>query len=325
MEEKKKKKILSPDDIQKEEEHLLESMEDEDSADTDLDDLEGASSVVYGEGTGDSIRMYLNEINRIALLSPEEEQELAKKVAQGDREAKKKMEEANLRLVVSIAKKYVGHGLQMMDLIQEGNIGLMRAVEKFDYQKGYRFSTYASWWIKQSMIRAIADQSRTIRVPVHMSENITKVRRASKELMSELGREATPEEIAKRLGDKSVEEVRDILAYSRTPVSLETPVGEEEDSSLENFIEDSNAQQPENAAILTIMGEEINELLKILPEREQEVIRMRFGMNGDRVYTLEEVGQKMHLTRERIRQIESKALRRLRQRMKEKGQNQYFE
>lgn len=322
MEEKRKKKILSPDDIKEEEQRLLESAEDEEIQDNEAD---SADSKVYGDSAGDSIRMYLNEINRIPLLTPEEEQELAKRIADGDLEAKKIMEESNLRLVVSIAKKYVGHGLQLMDLIQEGNIGLMRAVEKFDYQKGYRFSTYASWWIKQSMIRAIADQSRTIRVPVHMSENITKVRRASKELMTELGREANPAEIAAKLGDKSEEEVREILAFARTPVSLETPVGEEEDSSLENFIEDSNAQQPETAAISTIVGEEIEELLNILPEREQEVIRMRFGMNGERVYTLEEVGQKMNLTRERIRQIESKALRRLRQRMREKGQNEYFE
>ena len=300
MEEKRKKKILSPDDIKEEEQRLLESAEDEEIQDNEAD---SADSKVYGDSAGDSIRMYLNEINRIPLLTPEEEQELAKRIADGDLEAKKIMEESNLRLVVSIAKKYVGHGLQLMDLIQEGNIGLMRAVEKFDYQKGYRFSTYASWWIKQSMIRAIADQSRTIRVPVHMSENITKVRRASKELMTELGREANPAEIAAKLGDKSEEEVREILAYARTPVSLETPVGEEEDSSLENFIEDSNAQQPETAAISTIVGEEIEE----------------------RVYTLEEVGQKMNLTRERIRQIESKALRRLRQRMREKGQNEYLE
>ena len=312
MEEKRKKKILSPDDIKEEEQRLLESAEDEEIQDNEAD---SADSKVYGDSAGDSIRMYLNEINRIPLLTPEEEQELAKRIADGDLEAKKIMEESNLRLVVSIAKKYVGHGLQLMDLIQEGNIGLMRAVEKFDYQKGYRFSTYASWWIKQSMIRAIADQSRTIRVPVHMS----------KELMTELGREANPAEIAAKLGDKSEEEVREILAYARTPVSLETPVGEEEDSSLENFIEDSNAQQPETAAISTIVGEEIEELLNILPEREQEVIRMRFGMNGERVYTLEEVGQKMNLTRERIRQIESKALRRLRQRMREKGQNEYLE
>ena len=322
MEEKRKKKILSPDDIKEEEQRLLESAEDEEIQDNEAD---SADSKVYGDSAGDSIRMYLIEINRIPLLTPEEEQELAKRIADGDLEAKKIMEESNLRLVVSIAKKYVGHGLQLMDLIQEGNIGLMRAVEKFDYQKGYRFSTYASWWIKQSMIRAIADQSRTIRVPVHMSENITKVCRASKELMTELGREANPAEIAAKLGDKSEEEVREILAYARTPVSLETPVGEEEDSSLENFIEDSNAQQPETAAISTIVGEEIEELLNILPEREQEVIRMRFGMNGERVYTLEEVGQKMNLTRERIRQIESKALRRLRQRMREKGQNEYLE
>lgn len=322
MEEKKKKRILSPDDIKEEEERLLEGAEDEEVQENEE---ESVDSKMSGDSAGDSIRMYLNEINRIPLLTPEEEQDLAKKIAQGDLDAKKKMEEANLRLVVSIAKKYVGHGLQLMDLIQEGNIGLMRAVEKFDYQKGYRFSTYASWWIKQSMIRAIADQSRTIRVPVHMSENITKVRRVSKELMTELGREATPAEIAAKLGDKTEEEVRDILAYARTPVSLETPVGEEEDSSLENFIEDSNAQQPETAAISTIVGEEIEELLKILPEREQDVIRMRFGMNGERIYTLEEVGQKMHLTRERIRQIESKALRRLRQRMREKGQNEYLE
>lgn len=317
----KKKIILSPEDIKEEEETLLESTEEE----MEETDMEQEVSVVYGEGTGDSIRMYLNEINRIPLLTPLQEQELARKVSEGDKEAKKQMEEANLRLVVSIAKKYVGHGLQLMDLIQEGNIGLMRAVEKFDYKKGYRFSTYASWWIKQSMIRAIADQSRTIRVPVHMSENITKVRRTAKELMTELGREATPLEIAQKLGDKSEEEIREILAYSRTPVSLETPVGEEEDSSLENFIEDSNAKQPETAAISKIVGEEIEELLTILPKREQEVIRMRFGMDGEHIYTLEEVGQKMNLTRERIRQIESKALRRLRQKMREKGQNQYFD
>lgn len=197
MEEKRKKKILSPDDIKEEEQRLLESAEDEEIQDNEAD---SADSKVYGDSAGDSIRMYLNEINRIPLLTPEEEQELAKRIADGDLEAKKIMEESNLRLVVSIAKKYVGHGLQLMDLIQEGNIGLMRAVEKFDYQKGYRFSTYASWWIKQSMIRAIADQSRTIRVPVHMSENITKVRRASKELMTELGREANPAEIAAKLG-----------------------------------------------------------------------------------------------------------------------------
>ena len=298
MEEKKKKRILSPDDIKEEEARLLEDVEDEETQETEAETVD---SKMYGDSAGDSIRMYLNEINRIPLLTPDEEQELARQIAEGDLEAKKKMEEANLRLVVSIAKKYVGHGLQLMDLIQEGNIGLMRAVEKFDYQKGYRFSTYASWWIKQSMIRAIADQSRTIRVPVHMSENITKVRESQG--ADELGREATPAEIAAKLGDKTEEEVRDILAYARTPVSLETPVGEEEDSSLENFIEDSNAQQPETAAISTIVGEEIEELLKILPEREQEVIRMRFGMNGERVYTFGGSWTEMHLTRERIRQI----------------------
>ena len=319
------------------------------------------NTLVDSFGIDDPVRMYLKEIGKVNLLTPDEEIQLAQDMGAGDaaREqlaeiekarkngeevslaqeeekelkrairkgeaAKQRLAEANLRLVVSIAKRYVGRGMLFLDLIQEGNLGLIKAVEKFDYQKGYRFSTYASWWIKQSMIRAIADQSRTIRVPVHMSENITKVRRASKELMTELGREANPAEIAAKLGDKSEEEVREILAYARTPVSLETPVGEEEDSSLENFIEDSNAQQPETAAISTIVGEEIEELLNILPEREQEVIRMRFGMNGERVYTLEEVGQKMNLTRERIRQIESKALRRLRQRMREKGQNEYLE
>ena len=319
------------------------------------------NTLVDSFGIDDPVRMYLKEIGKVNLLTPDEEIQLAQDMGAGDaakeqmeeleqarkngeevslteeeekelrrlvkrgEAAKQRLAEANLRLVVSIAKRYVGRGMLFLDLIQEGNLGLIKAVEKFDYQKGYRFSTYASWWIKQSMIRAIADQSRTIRVPVHMSENITKVRRASKELMTELGREANPAEIAAKLGDKSEEEVREILAYARTPVSLETPVGEEEDSSLENFIEDSNAQQPETAAISTIVGEEIEELLNILPEREQEVIRMRFGMNGERVYTLEEVGQKMNLTRERIRQIESKALRRLRQRMREKGQNEYFE
>ena len=296
-------------------------MKDAEDEDIDLD----AVDLLEGIGTEDPVRMYLKEIGTVPLLTADEELELAQRKADGDESAKERLIEANLRLVVSIAKRYTGRGMSFLDLVQEGNIGLMRAVEKFDYQKGYRFSTYASWWIKQSMIRAIADQSRTIRVPVHMSENITKVRRASKELMTELGREANPAEIAAKLGDKSEEEVREILAYARTPVSLETPVGEEEDSSLENFIEDSNAQQPETAAISTIVGEEIEELLNILPEREQEVIRMRFGMNGERVYTLEEVGQKMNLTRERIRQIESKALRRLRQRMREKGQNEYLE
>ena len=322
MEEKRKKKILSPDDIKEEEQRLLESAEDEEIQDNEAD---SADSKGYGDSAGDSIRMYLNEINRIPLLTPEEEQELAKRIADGDLEAKKIMEESNLRLVVSIAKKYVGHGLQLMDLIQEGNIGLMRAVEKFDYQKGYRFSTYASWWIKQSMIRAIADQSRTIRVPVHMSENITKVRRASKELMTELGREANPAEIAAKLGDKSEEEVREILAYARTPVSLETPIGEEEDSHLGDFIPDDDIPAPAEAAAFTLLKEQLMEVLDTLTEREEKVLRLRFGLDDGRARTLEEVGKEFNVTRERIRQIEAKALRKLRHPSRSKKLKDYLE
>ncbi len=308
MEEKKKKRILSPDDIKEEEARLLEDVEDEETQETEAETVD---SKMYGDSAGDSIRMYLNEINRIPLLTPDEEQELARQIAEGDLEAKKKMEEANLRLVVSIAKKYVGHGLQLMDLIQEGNLGLIKAVEKFDYNKGFKFSTYATWWIRQAITRAIADQARTIRIPVHMVETINKLIRVSRQLLQELGREPLPEEIAKEL-DMPVDRVREILKISQEPVSLETPIGEEEDSHLGDFIQDDNVPVPAEAAAATLLKEQLNEVLSTLTDREQKVLRLRFGMNDGRARTLEEVGKEFDVTRERIRQIEAKALRKLR-------------
>ena len=281
-------------------------MSDEDDIDVEKIDL----SVPDGISIEDPVRMYLKEIGKVPLLSAEEEVELAKRMADGDEEAKKRLAEANLRLVVSIAKRYVGRGMLFLDLIQEGNLGLIKAVEKFDYHKGFKFSTYATWWIRQAITRAIADQARTIRIPVHMVETINKLIRVSRQLLQELGREPTPEEIAAEL-DMPVERVREILKISQEPVSLETPIGEEEDS-LGDFIQDDNVPVPAEAAAQTLLKEQLDEVLDTLTEREQKVLRLRFGMNDGRARTLEEVGKEFDVTRERIRQIEAKALRKLR-------------
>ena len=259
----------------------------------------------------DPIRMYLKEIGKIKLLTPEEELEIAKKMSEGDEDARRRMSEANLRLVVSIAKRYVGRGMQLLDLIQEGNLGLMKAVEKFDYTKGYKFSTYATWWIRQSITRAIADQARTIRIPVHMVETINRVLRTSHAMVQQLGREPTTEEIAKEL-HLEVSKVEEILKIAQEPVSLETPIGEEEDSHLGDFIQDDEASQPQEEASYTLLREQLEEVLSTLTSREEQVLRMRFGLTDGKPHTLEEVGKEFDVTRERIRQIESKALRKLR-------------
>lgn len=291
------------DDIPDEEIVLTE----EDEVDVEKIDL----SVPDGISIEDPVRMYLKEIGKVPLLSAEEEIDLAQRMEDGDEEAKKKLAEANLRLVVSIAKRYVGRGMLFLDLIQEGNLGLIKAVEKFDYHKGYKFSTYATWWIRQAITRAIADQARTIRIPVHMVETINKLIRVSRQLLQELGREPLPEEIAKEM-DMPVERVREILKISQEPVSLETPIGEEEDSHLGDFIQDDNVPVPAEAAAATLLKEQLDEVLGTLTEREQKVLRLRFGMNDGRARTLEEVGKEFDVTRERIRQIEAKALRKLR-------------
>ena len=265
-----------------------------------------------GEGRlDDPVRMYLKEIGKIKLLTPEEELETAKRMAEGDEEARKRMSEANLRLVVSIAKRYVGRGMQLLDLIQEGNLGLMKAVEKFDYTKGYKFSTYATWWIRQAITRAIADQARTIRIPVHMVETINRVLRTSHSMVQTLGREPTTEEVAKEL-HMDVSKVEEIMKIAQEPVSLETPVGEEEDSHLGDFIQDDDASQPSEEASYTLLREQLEDVLATLTPREQQVLRMRFGLQDGKPHTLEEVGKEFDVTRERIRQIESKALRKLR-------------
>ena len=280
---------------------------EEDEVDVEKIDL----SVPDGISIEDPVRMYLKEIGKVPLLSAEEEIELAKRMAEGDEDAKKRLAEANLRLVVSIAKRYVGRGMLFLDLIQEGNLGLIKAVEKFDYEKGFKFSTYATWWIRQAITRAIADQARTIRIPVHMVETINKLIRVSRQLLQELGREPSPEEIAEEL-DMPVERVREILKISQEPVSLETPIGEEEDSHLGDFIQDDNVPVPAEAAAATLLKEQLGEVLNTLTDREQKVLRLRFGMNDGRARTLEEVGKEFDVTRERIRQIEAKALRKLR-------------
>jgi RNA polymerase primary sigma factor len=262
------------------------------------------------EVSDDSVRMYLREIGRISLLTGDEEVKLAKRMEAGDKLAKKRLAESNLRLVVSIAKKYIGRGLSLLDLIQEGNTGLMRAVEKFDYKKGYKFSTYATWWIRQAITRAIADQARTIRIPVHMIEIINKLIRVQRQLVQELGREPNPQEIAKAL-DIDVEKVEHIIKISQETVSLEAPVGEEEDSKLGDFIEDDKNLSPEESAISQLLKGHINEFLSYLSPREQKILKMRFGLDGERTHTLEEVGQEFGVTRERIRQIEAKALQKL--------------
>lgn len=293
-------------DVDEEDDVEIELTE-EDEVDVEKIDL----TVPDGISIEDPVRMYLKEIGKVPLLNAEEEVDLAKRMADGDEEAKKRLAEANLRLVVSIAKRYVGRGMLFLDLIQEGNLGLIKAVEKFDYQKGFKFSTYATWWIRQAITRAIADQARTIRIPVHMVETINKLIRVSRQLLQELGREPTPEEIAEEL-DMPVERVREILKISQEPVSLETPIGEEEDSHLGDFIQDDNVPVPAEAAAATLLKEQLGEVLDTLTEREQKVLRLRFGMNDGRARTLEEVGKEFDVTRERIRQIEAKALRKLR-------------
>ena len=284
----------------------LELEEDEDG---DVENLD--ISIPDSVSIEDPVRMYLKEIGKVPLLSAEEEIELAQRMENGDEEAKKKLAEANLRLVVSIAKRYVGRGMLFLDLIQEGNLGLIKAVEKFDYRKGYKFSTYATWWIRQAITRAIADQARTIRIPVHMVETINKLIRVSRQLLQELGREPTPEEIAKEMS-MPVERVREILKISQEPVSLETPIGEEEDSHLGDFIQDDQVPVPAEAAAFTLLREQLQEVLETLTDREQKVLRLRFGLDDGRARTLEEVGKEFNVTRERIRQIEAKALRKLR-------------
>lgn len=320
---------LSPEQMEKVYEYL-EAMNidvlrigSDDDLDADIDDLILAEeeeevdmekidlSVPDGISIEDPVRMYLKEIGKVPLLSAEEEIDLARRMSEGDESAKKRLAEANLRLVVSIAKRYVGRGMLFLDLIQEGNLGLIKAVEKFDYQKGFKFSTYATWWIRQAITRAIADQARTIRIPVHMVETINKLIRVSRQLLQELGREPLPEEIAKEL-DMPVDRVREILKISQEPVSLETPIGEEEDSHLGDFIQDDNVPVPAEAAAATLLKEQLNEVLDTLTDREQKVLRLRFGMNDGRARTLEEVGKEFDVTRERIRQIEAKALWKLR-------------
>ena len=285
----------------------IEKMDDEEEIELDKIDL----SVPEGVSIEDPVRMYLKEIGKVSLLTADEEIELAKRMEQGDEEAKKRLAEANLRLVVSIAKRYVGRGMLFLDLIQEGNLGLIKAVEKFDYRKGYKFSTYATWWIRQAITRAIADQARTIRIPVHMVETINKLIRVSRQLLQELGREPTPEEIAEEM-KMPVDRVREILKISQEPVSLETPIGEEEDSHLGDFIQDDNVPVPADAAAFALLKEQLIEVLGTLTEREQKVLRLRFGLDDGRARTLEEVGKEFNVTRERIRQIEAKALRKLR-------------
>ena len=285
----------------------IEKMDDEEEIELDKIDL----SVPEGVSIEDPVRMYLKEIGKVSLLTADEEIELAKRMEQGDEDAKKRLAEANLRLVVSIAKRYVGRGMLFLDLIQEGNLGLIKAVEKFDYRKGYKFSTYATWWIRQAITRAIADQARTIRIPVHMVETINKLIRVSRQLLQELGREPTPEEISEEMG-MPVDRVREILKISQEPVSLETPIGEEEDSHLGDFIQDDNVPVPAEAASFTLLREQLVEVLGTLTEREQKVLRLRFGLDDGRARTLEEVGKEFNVTRERIRQIEAKALRKLR-------------
>ncbi|MBQ1868640.1 MULTISPECIES: RNA polymerase sigma factor RpoD [Selenomonas] len=315
---------LSPDEIDNMYDMFstrgIEIIDDSNSGDQQDDDVDADDkdeeveidlSVPEGISIDDPVRMYLKEIGRVPLLTAEEEVELAKRMQAGDEVAQKRLAEANLRLVVSIAKRYVGRGMLFLDLIQEGNLGLIKAVEKFDYTKGYKFSTYATWWIRQAITRAIADQARTIRIPVHMVETINKLIRVSRQLLQQLGREPAPEEIAKEM-EITVERVREIMKIAQEPVSLETPIGEEEDSHLGDFIEDQDAPAPADAASFMLLKEQLEEVLDTLTPREEKVLRLRFGLDDGRARTLEEVGQNFGVTRERIRQIEAKALRKLR-------------
>ena len=303
------------------EDDIILDVEDE-PTEEELENIEMA--VPDGVSIEDPVRMYLKEIGKVPLLTAEEEKELAMKMEAGDMEAKKRLAEANLRLVVSIAKRYVGRGMLFLDLIQEGNLGLIKAVEKFDYRKGYKFSTYATWWIRQAITRAIADQARTIRIPVHMVETINKLIRVQRQLLQELGREPYPEEIAEKMG-LPVERVREIQKISQEPVSLETPIGEEEDSHLGDFIQDDNVPVPAEAAAFTLLKEQLVEVLGTLTEREQKVLCLRFGLEDGRARTLEEVGKEFDVTRERIRQIEAKALRKLRHPSRSRKLKDYLE
>lgn len=329
LEELEKTRIEILAAIDNEQEPVLLEVEDMEDADIE-DELSNVDiskidlSVPEGIGLDDPVRMYLKEIGKVPLLSAEEEIELAKQMELGNDDAKKRLAEANLRLVVSIAKRYVGRGMLFLDLIQEGNLGLIKAVDKFDYKKGYKFSTYATWWIRQAITRAIADQARTIRIPVHMVETINKLMRVSRQLVQELGREPSPEEIAAQL-DMPVDRVREILKIAQEPVSLETPIGEEEDSHLGDFIQDDNVPVPADAATYTMLKEQIVEVLTTLTEREQKVLRLRFGLDDGRPRTLEEVGKEFNVTRERIRQIEAKALRKLRHPSRSRKLRDYLE
>ena len=309
---------VEKDDLDIEEPDIedLEAVEDIKLEDIDLNNIDGVN-------IDDPVRMYLREIGRIPLLSYEEETALAQRILDGDEEAKQKLAESNLRLVVSIAKKYVGRGMLFLDLIQEGNMGLIKAVEKFDYTKGFKFSTYATWWIRQAITRAIADQARTIRIPVHMVETINRLIRTSRHLLQQLGREPTPEEIAKEM-DMSVEKVMEIQKIAQDPVSLETPIGEEDDSHLGDFIQDEDSPAPQDAASYTLLREQLEEVMKTLTPREAKVLRLRFGLDDGKARTLEEVGKEFDVTRERIRQIEAKALRKLRHPSRSKKLRDYM-
>lgn len=311
--------LNEPDDLD------IKSIDEESSEDTETAETETAEiAVPKGISIDDPVRMYLKEIGKIPLLKPHEEVEFSRLMSEGDERSKQKLVEANLRLVVSIAKRYVGRGMLFLDLIQEGNLGLIKAVEKFDYKKGYKFSTYATWWIRQAITRAIADQARTIRIPVHMVETINKLIRVSRQLLQELGRDPKPEEIAKVM-NMSEDKVREIMKIAQDPVSLETPIGEEEDSHLGDFIPDEDAPAPAEAAAYSLLKEQIEEVLNTLNDREQKVLKLRFGLEDGRARTLEEVGKEFDVTRERIRQIEAKALRKLRHPSRSKKLRDYLD
>ena len=303
---------------------VVEEMEIPDDITSDISELESDLGSTEGVAIDDPVRMYLKEIGKVPLLSAAEEIEIAKRMADGDQDAKKQLAEANLRLVVSVAKRYVGRGMLFLDLIQEGNLGLIKAVEKFDYRKGYKFSTYATWWIRQAITRAIADQARTIRIPVHMVETINKLIRVNRQLLQEYGREPRPDEIAREMGI-SEEKVREIIKVAQEPVSLETPIGEEEDSHLGDFIPDDDAPAPAEVAAFTLLKEQLMEVLDTLTPREEKVLRLRFGLDDGKARTLEEVGREFNVTRERIRQIEAKALRKLRHPARSKKLKDFLE